>query len=69
MKKFENTSLEVKTEGPNTMFQTNMRVLCLFNSYWNIVRRNEIAPITGGEGHMLEVGKIRAGMLYAEIMV
>ena len=58
MKKFENTSLEVKTEGPNTMFQTNMRVLCLFNSYWNIVRRNEIAPITGGEGHMLEVGKI-----------
>src|SRR2546426_11786002 len=58
MEELEDTSLVVKAKLPDLTFHSKLRVLCLFNSYWNIIRRNETAPITGGEGHMLEVGKI-----------
>lgn len=52
--------MEKKAEPTPAIFRTNLRLLCLFNAYANIIRRNEIAPITGGEGHLLEVGKIWA---------
>ncbi len=60
MEELENPFLGVNEDHPNSRSHTNLSVLCLFNAYANIIRRNETAPITGGEGHMLEIGKIWA---------